>query len=232
VTLELRETCRVVRGGVPLWRYHRARMLAAGCETTLVDAVEKAAFAEAARHDVAPSTRVRLNISVRGSAFEIGSQRRLSSLDVPNRPVIARVDIAEKPTLPPAAAKPLDRSLYDAAHRAARAAGAHQAVLVDPDGFVVDGSTATVLIAENGLLITPPAPPAIAGVARAVLLGEGEAEGLRVAAQPVSWERLEAADEVILCNAVRGAVGVRGRSGEIAHEVEALFARAWAGARA
>lgn len=227
----IRETCRVVHGAVPLWRFHRARMESAGCSPELIDAVERETLAAAAGHDVAPTTRVRLSIELRGGCFTVAVERRLSSLDVPNGPRIARIDVAEKPVLPAGAAKPLDRSYWDAAHRAARAKHANQAVLVAPDGTVVDGSTASVWIVEGAALVTPPAPPAIAGVARAALLELAAGAGFSARAEPVSWDRLEAADEVLLANAVRGAVGVRGRSGPVAREVEALFAQVWSGAR-
>ncbi len=127
-------------------------------------------------------------------------------------------------------AKPADRSWWDAAHAAATLSGAHQAILVNADGFVLDGSTAAVWIAENGALFTVPAPPAIASVSRAFVLDAARAAGVVTRIEPITWERFEAADEAFLTNALAGCVALRGRGGPLSEQVAMWFADLWTSA--
>lgn len=224
----LRETCRVVGGRLPLWPFHRARLAAGGCGTTLMQQVDEAVVEAAAPWDGEVSPRVRLSVTVSpdgGVAIDV--RRTLSSLDVPGGPEAVRVDVAAAPDLPTGAAKPADRTWWDDVQRAARAAGGHQGLAVDPMGNLVDGGTSTVWIAEGAALATPPAPPAVAGVARAFLLRAAHGPRIAIRVEPVSWERFIAADEAFFTNAFGGAVAVRGRGGAVFGAVGALFDEMW-----
>jgi branched-subunit amino acid aminotransferase/4-amino-4-deoxychorismate lyase len=222
------ETCRVVEGRIPLWPYHRSRLAAGGCSGAVLDDVEVRALAAAADWDDAESQRVRLSITVSGDAgAAVDVRRRLSSLDVPNGPVCVRVDVVDPPDLPGGAAKPAERAWWDEAQRRARLEGGHQAVIVDPTGDIIDGGTATVWIAEGPALFTPPAPPAVAGVARAFLIQAAPDAHIRVEVEALSWERFEQADEAFLTNAFGGVAAVRGRGGTVYRAVAALFDEMW-----
>lgn len=224
----LKETCRVVGGRVPLWPWHRERLERGGVSAEVLVRAEEL-VAEAIERWAGPaSRRTRLTLVVApDGAVSVDVAQRLSSLDVPNGPTVARVDVSELPALPLPAAKPADRTWWDAAHKRAGALGAHQAMLVAPDGLIVDGSTSAVWIAERGTLFTPPAPPAIPSVSVAFVRAQAERAELDIRVEPVSWERFEAAEEAFLTNAFGGAVPVRGRGGELFARVAALFAEAW-----
>ena len=153
-------------------------------------------------------------------------QQRLSSLDVPGGPVAAFVQVDSPPWLPPGAATPADRSWWDEAQRRAGWAGAHQAIIVCGD-TVIDGGTATVWSVTDGVVTTPPAPDAVAGVARAFLLDALSAAGTPVRVEPLSPRELAKADEAFLTNAFGGAVAVRGRGGPVFDRVAAIFAELW-----
>lgn len=226
--IALRETCRVVGGAVPLWDLHRARLAMGGCGEELLSLAESRTRNAAAAWEDLSTHRARLTVVVdeKGSV-ETLVDRGYASIDIPRGPIVARIDVGRPPALPPGPAKPADRSEYDDAHRRARALGAHQGVLVDPDGEVIDGSTATVWIVECGELVTPPSPPAIPGVARAFILGSAERAGFGARVEPVSWERFEAADEAFLTNAFGGAVPVRSRGGPVTDRVASLFGLVW-----
>jgi branched-subunit amino acid aminotransferase/4-amino-4-deoxychorismate lyase len=227
----LKETCRAVAGSVPLWRYHRARLAAGGCSEELLAAVDSRVAEAAAEWAAAPTRRARLTVVVSpDGSVAVDVSQRLSSLDVVGGLIAVRVDIDVAPPLPPGPAKPADRSWWDVAHRAAAAAGGHEAVLVSCDGNVVDGSTAAVWIAEDGALITPPAPPAIPSVSRAFVLASAERAGLSARVEPVSWERFEGADEAFFSNAFGGAAAVRGRAGATFSATRRLFDEVWRGA--
>jgi branched-subunit amino acid aminotransferase/4-amino-4-deoxychorismate lyase len=224
----LHETCRVVAGAVPLWPYHRARLEAGGCGDVVLEDATRVALSAAADWDASPGSRVRLSITVSPDGrASVSVERRLSSLDVPNGPVPVRVDVAGRPPLPRGAAKPADRSWWDDAQRRARAEGGHQAVIVDAEGMVIDGGTATVWIAERGVLVTPPSPGAVAGVARSFLLHEVARVGIEAHVEPLSWDRFERADEALATNAFGGAAAFRGRGGPVCDRVGELFAALW-----
>lgn len=224
----LRETCRVVAGRIPLWPYHRARLSAGGCRDGVLDRVEERALEAASEWSDAGSPRVRLSITVgQDGEIQIDIGRRLSSLDVPGGPIAVRVDMPSEPELPPNAAKPADRSWWDDCQRQARFEGGHQAVIVGPDETIIDGGTATIWIAEGPRLVTPPSPSAIAGVARAFLLRQAPAIGLRIDVEPIAWRRFEVADEALLTNAFGGAVAVRKRGGYVFGAVSELFEERW-----
>jgi branched-subunit amino acid aminotransferase/4-amino-4-deoxychorismate lyase len=227
----LRETCRLVRGRVPLWPRHRARLAAGGCGADLLERADREVARAAAGWDGPESSRLRLTCVVTPEG-EVTSlvERRLSTLDVPGGPRLAVVEIAEPPTLPPGAAKPADRSYWDRAHRSARAAGGDIAVIATREGLVLDGSTSTVWLVLGGEVRTPSAPPAIAGVARAFLLDSLAAAGSPARVGPCTLTDLERADDVFLTNAFGGFAAVRGRGGsEAARLAREAFARLWEG---
>jgi branched-subunit amino acid aminotransferase/4-amino-4-deoxychorismate lyase len=224
----LRETCRVVGGRIPLWPYHHQRLVSGGCTGGVLDRAEQTAFAAAAEWETSGSPRVRLSVTVgRDGEVDVDVRRRLSSLDVPLGPIAVRVDVEEEAVLPAGAAKPADRGWWDDAQRAARFEGGHQAVIVGPDGDVIDGGTATVWIAEGPQLITGPAPPAVAGVARAFLLAQAPHIGIRIQVEAVSWRRFEVADEAFFTNALAGAVAARDRGRYVFGAVHEMFDEVW-----
>lgn len=231
----LRETCRVVRlhtgaglaACIPLWRLHRERLSEGGCGEVLLRRAEQEALRTIASHERSPSgSRLRLSLTLTPAgqaAAELAD--RLSSLDVPGGPTVGLVEVGPVPSLPPGAAKPAKRTMWDEAMRAARPA--QQALLVDREGFVIDGGTSTVWALLGGRLVTPPAPPAVAGVSRRFLLAHASELGVPVAVEPLPAESVLAAEEIFLSNAFGGAVAARGRGGEAASRAGALFSRLW-----
>jgi branched-subunit amino acid aminotransferase/4-amino-4-deoxychorismate lyase len=226
----LKETCRVVAGGrVPLWPLHRERLAQGGCSARLLseadDLVALAAAEHARRHPRTARLRLTLTVSPLG---ELGVQvaRRLSSLDVPGDPVGVVVATDELPPLEHGAAKPADRSWWDARQREARSLGGHQA-LIARGGALVDGGSASIWLVDGMRLLTPLAPPAIAGVGRRFVFGEAGAAGLHAEVASLTVADLDSADEVFLTNAFGGAVPLRGRGGPVTTRVAALFARVW-----
>jgi branched-chain amino acid aminotransferase len=226
----LRETCRLVSGRVPLWEYHRQRLASGGCGEEILRAADALIARESDGWTGPDSTRLRLTLVVTPDGrLDACVQRRLSSLDVPGGPVVAAVEADGVPPLPAGAAKPADRAWWDGAQRRARAAGADQAVIVSPFGLVVDGGTASVWAVIGGVLVTPPAPDAIAGVARAFLLDACARNGVPARVEELRTDVLEGADELFLTNAFAGAVAVRGRGGRVFAAVAEEFAELWAG---
>lgn len=222
----LQETIRIQDGRVPLLQRHLARLRAGGCGDAIVEKA-RAEILRAAQSWHYAYGRMSLLVAVDGSVrAEVTA--RPSTIDIPGGPSIALVD-SDKPHLPPGAAKPADRSFWDRALRKAQALGADVAVLVSKDGFVIDTSQATLWIRVGDLLLTPPSPPALAGVSRGVVFDVAGPLGFRAEEALLSTAALTAAEEVILTTAVAGAVAVRDRGGEAAERLKEAFVRLFAG---
>jgi branched-subunit amino acid aminotransferase/4-amino-4-deoxychorismate lyase len=98
------------------------------------------------------------------------------------------------------------RGLLDDAADRARRSGADEAILVDREGWVVEGARTNLAgIGPSGAAWTPPvARGGVAGLAREIVL-ESCSE---LRETDVSRESLAAAQEIVALNAVRGAVPV------------------------
>ena len=202
-------------------------MARGGCGAALLEEADRQVEAAAVSWRGPASSRLRLTlIATPDGVAEATVQQRLSSLDVPGGPEAAVVEVAAPPWLPPGAAKPADRSWWDETQRRARWAGGHQAIIAC-DGDIVDGGTATVWAVIDGVAITPPAPDAVAGVARAFLLDALERASAPARVGTLSAAAFKAADEAFVTNAFGGAAPVRGRGGPVFAQVSAIFAEMW-----
>jgi branched-subunit amino acid aminotransferase/4-amino-4-deoxychorismate lyase len=218
----LRETVRLVDSRLPLLRFHLERLAEGGIPAEELSAVETAALAAA--RSAPPAARKLQVVVAPGGRLAVRVSAEASSLDVPGGPAIVPVTVRRLPVLPPHAAKPASRGYWDGPQHAAELRGGQQAVLVTPAGDVIDGGTASVWAVLGRTLVTPPAPPAVAGVARRVILRElAPALGLRTEVRHLTLAELLAADEVLLSNAVGGVVPARGKGGRTAEQLSVAF---------
>jgi para-aminobenzoate synthetase/4-amino-4-deoxychorismate lyase len=94
-----------------------------------------------------------------------------------------------------------DRRLLD---RLERSLGALP-LIVDLDDQVLEAATANVLIVEGATVVTPPLDGRLLpGTVRGRALAAAPAAGLRPAEEPITLDRLRAADEVLLSSAISG----------------------------
>jgi branched-chain amino acid aminotransferase len=124
--------------------------------------------------------------------------------------------------------------------REARAAGAHEALLLDDRGFVTEGSSSNVFAVAGGRLRTPPlAAGILEGVTRGVVLRVARAEGVPVDEVALRPEDLEAADEVFITSTLREILPVvrlgprtvgTGRPGPVTERLHRAFRRLAGGA--
>lgn len=126
------------------------------------------------------------------------------------------------------------------ARRAALQAGAWDAILLNSQGFVAEGSASNVFVVENGRLVTPRIDDgALPGVTRAAVMDLAAAAGLAVEERQLSASDLVAADELFFTNAVAGVLplvslgGSRiasGLPGGVTRRIRRLYqAAAWSG---
>lgn len=76
-----------------------------------------------------------------------------------------------------------------------------EAIMLDADGLVTEGTTSNLFVVDDGTLVTPPlSRPVLPGVTREGVLALAEALGIPTAEADLDPERLRAADEAFLTN--------------------------------
>jgi branched-chain amino acid aminotransferase len=93
--------------------------------------------------------------------------------------------------------------------REARSKGAHEALVVDARGHVVEGASSNVFIVSGGRLVTPPESAGIlVGITRAHILAAARALGIPVEERELSLTDVHGADEVFITSSIRELVPV------------------------
>lgn len=91
----------------------------------------------------------------------------------------------------------------------ARACGADEALLLDPDGTVSEASGANVFMVRDGALFTPPCTSALEGITRDTVLVLANRLGLRAAERAITRDELYGADEVFLTGTAAEVTPIR-----------------------
>ncbi|MEO5987686.1 MAG: aminotransferase class IV [Candidatus Eisenbacteria bacterium] len=100
--------------------------------------------------------------------------------------------------------KTTSRMAWDLAREEARAAGVDEAVLVSPEGLVLEGAASNLFVVIAGEILTPSISlDVLAGVARAITLGLCAEHGIPAHEAAIPLATLHTADEVILTNSVQ-----------------------------
>lgn len=93
--------------------------------------------------------------------------------------------------------------------REAKTRGAHEAILVDARGRVVEGASSNVFVAKGGRVATPPESAGIlAGITRAHVLGAAGDLGIAVEQRDLVPDDLLSADEVFITSSIRELLSV------------------------
>lgn len=116
----------------------------------------------------------------------------------------------------------------------ARAAGAHEALLLDAEGYVLEGTTSNFFLVIEGELLTPPKALILAGITRAHVLALAGREGIPVRHGAIGRNDLASASEAFLTSTLRELVPVirvddltigPGTPGPITRRLHAAFRR-------
>lgn len=84
-----------------------------------------------------------------------------------------------------------------------------EALLLDPQGFVAEGSGENLFMVRNGTLITPPTTYTLEGITRDTVLRLAQRKGISVKEMPISRDELYLADEVFLTGTAAEITPVR-----------------------
>jgi branched-chain amino acid aminotransferase len=87
--------------------------------------------------------------------------------------------------------------------------GYDEALLLDPAGYVAEGSGENVFIVRRGILKTPPLMSILEGITRASLLDIARLEGIPLREEPLSRDELYIADEMFFTGTAAEITPVR-----------------------
>jgi branched-chain amino acid aminotransferase len=228
------ETMRAEGGRVALLERHLDRVEASAAELRMAPMPGRermrAAVAEALAASGARPARVRLTATPRPTLLVEVSPEPPAPAE-PAAVTAVSVRGAWWPGNRIAEHKTLSYAGHRAAQRAAEAAGADHALLLDDDGRLGEAAIANAFVATAAGPATAPARGLLAGVTRAIAI---EAVGAREEAlDEAAWR---GASEIVLTNAVTGAVAVvavdgapvgDARPGPLARAIGAALRAAW-----
>ena len=90
----------------------------------------------------------------------------------------------------------------------AKRAGYDEAVILDSEGYVAEGSTSNIFIIEDGVLFTAPDDAILPGITRDSIIEIAGRLGYEVRQEKFTPERMMNADEAILCSSGKGAAPI------------------------
>lgn len=112
------------------------------------------------------------------------------------------------------------------ARNEATAAGAQEAIMLNAEGRIAEGSADNVFIVQLGKLITPPpSEGALAGITRQTVLDIAANCNIQVLERPIELEELQAADECFLTGTGAELIPVRNIDGRGLPHAKPIFAR-------
>ncbi len=104
--------------------------------------------------------------------------------------------------------KTLNYLYYDQAGRYAKANGADEALILNPDGTVSETNTANIFAIQGNEIVVPESTHVLGGITLAAVLKHLSQKGYKICRTPVPNEEFIICSNIILTNALMGAVKV------------------------
>ncbi len=119
------------------------------------------------------------------------------------------------------------------ARKAAHQAGAHDALLIDRNGYVTEGSNCNVFVVQDGVLAVPPMGVALEGTVMRRVMALAQELDIPITRRPLPAQEIPQWQEVFLTSTSRGVLPVRqvgehviGPPGPITRDLMAAY-RQW-----
>ena len=188
-------------GGIPLLELHLERIKASAAELgfsfdrhAVRNAIQALCF------EATDAAKLRL-VAARSGAFALELADLSPALSLPAPCAVLRLPVDSGDWR--LRHKTSDRSFYEAGLKAARAAGAEEALFLRDDGLLTEGCFTSLFVERGDKLLTPPARLGLLpGVLRASLLQSGRAQEAELSLDDL-------AGGFLIGNAVRGLVPAR-----------------------
>ena len=116
--------------------------------------------------------------------------------------------------------------------REAQDAGCNEALLLDNEGYVAEGSGANVFVVKNGVIHTPEATSCLPGITRDTILALAREQGFEVFERRITRDEIYIADEafftgtaaeVLPIHALDGRTIGNGKRGAITEQLQTLY---------
>jgi branched-chain amino acid aminotransferase len=116
--------------------------------------------------------------------------------------------------------------------REALACGCDEALLLDPEGYVAEGSGENIFIVRDGILYTPELTSALDGITRATVVQLAEELGLKVREKHITRDEVYVADEAFFTGTAAEVTPIReldgrmigsGKRGPITERLQSLY---------
>ena len=154
---------------------------------------------------LAENTQWRLRLSLHPNGMFDLQSAELKPLSTPIKVIISEVPCRTEPLL--LAHKISYREQYDAGWQAAEKQGAFDMLFFNTNGFLTEGGRSNVFIRQGAKWFTPPLSDGVLpGVMRALVLNDAR---YRATEKQLRLEDLRTADEIILCNSMRGVMSAQ-----------------------
>ena len=215
------ETCRVVGGQIPLWHYHRARLITTAVRLQIpldLRSIERdvAALAASATGGVL-KVLVTAGESGRGYRSDGHPARTIITLFPPRARAedrrlgvtvrICRTRLSEQPAL--AGLKHLNRLEQVLARAEWDDPDIAEGLMCDTGGRLIEGTATNLFLVRDGHIVTASLDRCgVAGVLRQVLLDERPGIDVPIEVRDINLDELRYADECFLTNAVIGVWSV------------------------
>jgi len=114
----------------------------------------------------------------------------------------------------------------------AKANGYDEALLLDVDGFVAEGSGENIFIVHNGILYTPELTSALEGITRDAVMKLANDEGIKVVEKRITRDEVYVADEAFFTGSAAEVTPIReldnrvignGKRGTITEKLQSLY---------
>lgn len=110
--------------------------------------------------------------------------------------------------------------------------GYDEAVMLDPEGYIAEGSAENIFLVQNGALLTPDTTSALDGITRRTIIELAREFGIPVIEKRMTRDELYVADEAFFTGTAAEVMPIReadnravgtGRRGPITHKLQAAY---------